>query len=157
SCTLRPANATYAWPAGWRSTASRMAAYCGKGRSMTSGYSRLPATQEEPSARPTRPGTSTSTSQGWCISQMPWADPFWGPNSRMPRSRTCSGLMVYRIRVFGDSKYVETARRLAEGKVVGWFQGRMEFGPRALGARSILADPRGRDVQKTVNLKIKFR
>src|SRR5690606_19878434 len=57
-------------------------------------------------------------------------------------------------RVFGDSKYVETARRLAEGKVVGWFQGRMEFGPRALGARSILADPRGRDVQKTVNLKI---
>ncbi len=60
-------------------------------------------------------------------------------------------------RVFGDSKYVETARRLAEGKVVGWFQGRMEFGPRALGARSILADPRGRDVQKTVNLKIKFR
>ncbi len=42
-------------------------------------------------------------------------------------------------------------------KVVGWFQGRMEFGPRALGARSILADPRGREVQRTVNLKIKFR
>lgn len=46
---------------------------------------------------------------------------------------------------------------LASGKVVGWFQGRMEFGPRALGNRSILADPRGRDVQRTVNLKIKFR
>ncbi|MDX1548761.1 MAG: carbamoyltransferase [Rhodothermales bacterium] len=46
---------------------------------------------------------------------------------------------------------------LAEGKVVGWFQGRMEFGPRALGARSILADPRGREVQRLVNLKIKFR
>jgi carbamoyltransferase len=46
---------------------------------------------------------------------------------------------------------------LAEGRVVGWFQGRMEFGPRALGARSILADPRGRGVQRTVNLKIKFR
>ncbi|HET6617985.1 MAG TPA: carbamoyltransferase N-terminal domain-containing protein, partial [Gemmatimonadota bacterium] len=46
---------------------------------------------------------------------------------------------------------------LADGKVVGWFQGRMEFGPRALGARSILADPRGRDVQRAVNLKIKFR
>jgi carbamoyltransferase len=50
-----------------------------------------------------------------------------------------------------------TAALLAEGKVVGWFQGRMEFGPRALGHRSILADPRGRDVQSVVNLKIKFR
>lgn len=49
------------------------------------------------------------------------------------------------------------AALLAEEKVVGWFQGRMEFGPRALGARSILADPRGRAVQRTVNLKIKFR
>ena len=50
-----------------------------------------------------------------------------------------------------------TAELLADQKVVGWFQGRMEFGPRALGARSILADARGREVQKTVNLKIKFR
>ena len=50
-----------------------------------------------------------------------------------------------------------TASLLAEGCVVGWFQGRMEFGPRALGNRSILADPRGRDVQRRVNLKIKFR
>ena len=50
-----------------------------------------------------------------------------------------------------------TADLLADGKVVGWFQGRMEFGPRALGGRSILADPRGTDVQKVVNLKIKFR
>jgi carbamoyltransferase len=49
------------------------------------------------------------------------------------------------------------AQILEEQKVVGWFQGRMEFGPRALGARSILADPRGREVQRTVNLKIKFR
>jgi carbamoyltransferase len=50
-----------------------------------------------------------------------------------------------------------TADRIAEGQVVGWFQGRMEFGPRALGGRSILADPRGPEVQRTVNLKIKFR
>jgi len=49
------------------------------------------------------------------------------------------------------------AALLAEQQVVGWFQGRMEFGPRALGARSILADPRGREVQRLVNLKIKFR
>ena len=50
-----------------------------------------------------------------------------------------------------------TAAALADGKVVGWFQGRMEFGPRALGARSILADPRRPEMQKTLNLKIKFR
>ena len=50
-----------------------------------------------------------------------------------------------------------TADLLAEGSVVGWFQGRMEFGPRALGARSILGDPRNPSMQKTLNLKIKFR
>jgi carbamoyltransferase len=46
---------------------------------------------------------------------------------------------------------------LGDGKVVGWFQGRMEFGPRALGARSILGDPRSPKMQATMNLKIKFR
>lgn len=46
---------------------------------------------------------------------------------------------------------------LADEKVVGWFQGRMEFGPRALGARSILGDPRSREMQSVLNLKIKFR
>jgi len=49
------------------------------------------------------------------------------------------------------------AQALADGKAVGWFQGRMEFGPRALGARSILADPRSPTMQKTLNLKIKYR
>lgn len=51
----------------------------------------------------------------------------------------------------------QTAALLADGKVVGWFQGRMEFGPRALGQRSILADPRAPGMQETLNLKIKFR
>lgn len=50
-----------------------------------------------------------------------------------------------------------TAANLADGKAVGWFQGRMEFGPRALGGRSILADPRSPTMQKTLNLKIKYR
>jgi len=50
-----------------------------------------------------------------------------------------------------------TARLLADGKIVGWFQGRMEFGPRALGARSILGDARSPKMQATMNLKIKFR
>jgi carbamoyltransferase len=46
---------------------------------------------------------------------------------------------------------------IAQEKVVGWFQGRMEFGPRALGCRSIIGDPRSRSMQSTMNLKIKFR
>ena len=49
------------------------------------------------------------------------------------------------------------AAALEEGKIVGWFQGRMEFGPRALGARSILGDPRNAAMQERMNLKIKFR
>jgi carbamoyltransferase len=50
-----------------------------------------------------------------------------------------------------------TAELIAGGKVIGWFQGRMEFGPRALGARSIIGDPRSPKMQATMNLKIKFR
>jgi carbamoyltransferase len=53
--------------------------------------------------------------------------------------------------------FSHVAALLADGKVVGWFQGRMEFGPRALGARSILGDPRSHDMQAKMNLKIKFR
>jgi carbamoyltransferase len=51
----------------------------------------------------------------------------------------------------------EVASLLREGKVIGWMQGRMEFGPRALGARSILGDARNPDMQKKLNLKIKYR
>jgi carbamoyltransferase len=51
----------------------------------------------------------------------------------------------------------DTARALADSKAVGWFQGRMEFGPRALGGRSILGDPRSETTQKTLNLKVKYR
>ena len=50
-----------------------------------------------------------------------------------------------------------TAKDLAEGKAVGWFQGRMEFGPRALGNRSILGDPQSDKMQKNLNLKVKYR
>ena len=51
----------------------------------------------------------------------------------------------------------KVARLISEGNVVGWFQGRSEFGPRALGNRSILADPRNPEMQKKLNLKIKYR
>jgi len=56
-----------------------------------------------------------------------------------------------------DTMIERVASALAEGKAVGWHQGRMEFGPRALGARSILADPRSPIVQKQLNLKVKYR
>lgn len=49
------------------------------------------------------------------------------------------------------------AQKINNGKVVGWFQGRMEFGPRALGGRSIIGDPRNTEMQTTMNLKIKYR
>ncbi len=57
-----------------------------------------------------------------------------------------------------DEQLIEkTALELSHGKAVGWFQGRMEFGPRALGARSILGDPRSETMQKNLNLKVKYR
>ena len=59
--------------------------------------------------------------------------------------------------VTDDELFDTTAQSLENGDAVGWFQGRMEFGPRALGARSILGDPRNPEMQKTLNLKIKFR
>ena len=58
----------------------------------------------------------------------------------------------------GDSEVIsKTAQYLADGKAIGWFCGRMEFGPRALGARSIIADPRSPVMQKQLNLKVKYR
>jgi carbamoyltransferase len=57
-----------------------------------------------------------------------------------------------------DAETIErTAQALADGQAVGWFSGRMEFGPRALGGRSILADPRSPTMQRTLNLKVKYR
>ena len=57
-----------------------------------------------------------------------------------------------------DEKLIETvSKELSNEKTVGWFQGRMEFGPRALGGRSIIADPRSERMQKELNLKVKFR
>ena len=56
-----------------------------------------------------------------------------------------------------DKMILHTAEALAEEKAVGWMQGRMEFGPRALGSRSILGDPRSPSMQKTLNLKVKYR
>ena len=59
---------------------------------------------------------------------------------------------------YNQDKLIDiSARKISEGKSFGWFQGKMEFGPRALGNRSILADPRSEIMQKNLNLKIKYR
>tara|TARA_A100001011_G_C14318683_1_gene849287 strand:+ start:5100 stop:6920 length:1821 start_codon:yes stop_codon:yes gene_type:complete len=60
--------------------------------------------------------------------------------------------------ILDDKNLIEkTAKDLSNGNAIGWFQGRMEFGPRALGARSILGDPRSPTMQKNLNLKVKYR
>ena len=56
-----------------------------------------------------------------------------------------------------ENLITKTADDLANGQAIGWFQGRMEFGPRALGGRSILGDPRSSEMQKNLNLKVKYR
>ncbi|RPG57303.1 MAG: hypothetical protein CBD95_003455 [Flavobacteriales bacterium TMED235] len=62
------------------------------------------------------------------------------------------------FKILDDDEIVDkTAESLKNGDVVGWFQGRMEFGPRALGGRSILGDPRSPTMQKNLNLKVKYR
>jgi 2-polyprenyl-3-methyl-5-hydroxy-6-metoxy-1,4-benzoquinol methylase len=64
---------------------------------------------------------------------------------------------VYEYVADDESLCARVAESIAAGKVVGWFQGRMEFGPRALGNRSILGDARNRDMQTLMNMKVKFR
>jgi carbamoyltransferase len=91
---------------------------------------------------------------------------FWGPEFGPDAIRRAIGGREEELRRRGcverempdeDSLCGWTADRLAEGKVVGWFQGRVEWGARALGNRSILADPRRRDMREILNAKIKLR
>jgi carbamoyltransferase len=75
--------------------------------------------------------------------------------AEIERRLTAAGAVFHTV---SDDQAIDlTARALADGKAVGWHQGRMEFGPRALGGRSILADPRSPTVQKQLNLKVKYR
>lgn len=76
-------------------------------------------------------------------------------NSEIEHQLKEAGAVFHRV---ADSEVIErTVTAMIEGKAVGWFQGRMEFGPRALGSRSIIADARSHDMQKTLNLKVKYR
>jgi carbamoyltransferase len=86
------------------------------------------------------------------------AGSFLGPSfsqAEIERRMTTAGA---RFGVLSEVEMIETvAQALAGQKAVGWFQGRMEFGPRSLGARSILGDPRSPGMQKNLNLKVKYR
>ena len=83
---------------------------------------------------------------------------YLGPSFEQPDiERRLAGCGA-RFRVLSDeSLFAECAADIRDGKALGWFQGRMEFGPRALGARSILADARSPRMQADLNLKVKFR
>jgi len=81
---------------------------------------------------------------------------FWGP--AYGNDEIESVLRASRARYRRSSRVAEeAARMIADGKIVGWFQGRMEGGPRALGGRSILADPRNPEMKDLVNDRVKFR
>jgi carbamoyltransferase len=95
---------------------------------------------------------------------------YWGPafaRAQMRRAMERKGIsdfarlpdgQGFRISDLPEEELVEVvARHIADGKVVGWYQGRMEWGARALGNRSILADPRRLDMREIINTKIKFR
>jgi carbamoyltransferase len=83
---------------------------------------------------------------------------YWGPSyddARMKQSLDDAGLIAEEMPT--EKLVARTADVLVEGGVVGWYQGRLEFGPRALGNRSILTDPRRDDMQATLNARIKHR
>jgi carbamoyltransferase len=81
---------------------------------------------------------------------------YLGPQSS--DEEIAKALQTYKLRATRvNDQAVAAAQMLSEGKILGWFQGRMEFGPRALGARSILADPRDPEMNAKVNNAVKFR
>jgi carbamoyltransferase len=80
--------------------------------------------------------------------------PKFSPSDVSARLRRCDAVFE---QIDEEDLISRTAQAIADGKSVGWMNGRMEFGPRALGNRSILADPRSSSTQKTLNLKIKYR
>ena len=88
---------------------------------------------------------------------------YWGPQFtdeqiRQALTNKSNADCELRVAELSDEEIVrETARRIAEGKITGWFQGRLEFGPRALGNRSIIVDPRRADMKDILNSRIKHR
>ena len=103
-----------------------------------------------------QPARTFSHSSGTALDGMNGS--FLGPEYSQGEIETRLNALGARFRVLSDDDLISTAVDALERKdVLGWFQGRMEFGPRALGARSILADPRDPEMQSKLNLKVKFR
>lgn len=84
---------------------------------------------------------------------------YWGQSYGPDEIRAAAEEAGLKARMIGNEDQLldQTVHRLDDGKVIGWFQGRFEWGPRALGNRSILADPRSTEMKDIVNTKIKFR
>jgi carbamoyltransferase len=143
----------------WLSTAWLTAAFCGRGPSKIYGSSRPPET----------PGGALGAAlfvwyqllenerkvAGADLQQASLLGPVYSGET-IRRFLDDQGA-VYREFDGEEQLLDEAADMMIAGKIVGWFQGRMEFGPRALGNRSILADARGEHVQAAINSKVKFR
>src|SRR2546430_1613953 len=134
-----------------------MAACFAKGRSRTSGFSRPRATRGAPSASRSSSGIATAPRRA-CPDHDSMKGAYLGPKYSAADIASFLGTRkAPAIQLERDELIEHVAEILADGKIVGWFDGRMEFGPRALGARSILGDPRNPCMQAQMNLKIKFR
>ena len=127
--------------------------------SRTSGFSRRPAMPAARSARRLPPTTSTRpAAQAPTAGSTACSGAYLGPTFARRRSRRRLTAAGARFTALDDDALIDAhGDALADGKAVGWFQGRMEFGPRALGNRSILGDPRSPAMQTTLNLKVKYR
>jgi len=83
---------------------------------------------------------------------------FLGPEYTQKEIEEQLKIIGAKYKTLDEDELIETvANDISNGKAIGWFQGRMEFGPRALGNRSILGDPRSSEMQKNLNLKVKYR
>ena len=91
-------------------------------------------------------------------SKTDWQSPYLGSTiSEKSLDNMLRFSRIEHLRHLPGTVYLEAARLLSEGKLVGWVQGRAEFGPRALGNRSILADPRSSNMKSIINERVKFR
>lgn len=96
--------------------------------------------------------------QGQALKRWEWKDCYLGPEYSDEEIKDLLNKKGVKYQILSREKLIEeTSQNIIDQKVVGWFQGRMEWGPRALGNRSILADARNPENQKRVNLAIKFR
>ena len=146
-------------PAASPSIASPTARSCATVTSSRFGSSRRQGMPAELLAPRSPPITCSSGSRASSTARStPCTAATWGRSSARWRSSAASQPLARVSKRLDEAALLERgARSLERGDAVGWFQGRMEFGPRALGARSILGDPRNPEMQKTLNLSIKYR